>query len=71
MCLEVLDKALFVVCLDDSNPETASELCSNMLCELLSAVRIKVLAADLMKRRRRDLQAREGCSGRYLHESVL
>ncbi|GAA5869850.1 hypothetical protein JCM16303_001818 [Sporobolomyces ruberrimus] len=32
MCLEVLDKALFVVCLDDSNPETASELCSNMLC---------------------------------------
>lgn len=33
MCLEVLDKALFVVCLDDSNPESASELCSNMLCE--------------------------------------
>ncbi|GAA5851677.1 hypothetical protein JCM5353_007307 [Sporobolomyces roseus] len=32
MCLEVLDKALFVVCLDDSNPESASELCSNMLC---------------------------------------
>ncbi|GAA6063319.1 hypothetical protein JCM10212_005487 [Sporobolomyces blumeae] len=32
MCLEVLDKALFVVCLDDANPETASEMCSNMLC---------------------------------------
>ncbi|KAI5475688.1 carnitine O-acetyltransferase [Pseudohyphozyma bogoriensis] len=32
MCLEVLDKALFVVCLDDSEPATASELCSNMLC---------------------------------------
>lgn len=34
MCLDVLDKALFVVCLDDANPETASEMCSNMLCEL-------------------------------------
>lgn len=33
MCLDVLDKALFVVCLDDANPETASEMCSNMLCE--------------------------------------
>lgn len=32
MCLDVLDKALFVVCLDDANPETASEQCSNMLC---------------------------------------
>lgn len=32
MCLDVLDKALFVVCLDDANPETASEMCSNMLC---------------------------------------
>lgn len=33
MCLDVLDRALFVVCLDDTSPETASELCSNMLCE--------------------------------------
>ncbi|GAA5932519.1 hypothetical protein JCM1841_000236 [Sporobolomyces salmonicolor] len=32
MCLDVLDKALFVVCLDDANPQTASEMCSNMLC---------------------------------------
>jgi len=32
MCLEVLDKALFVVCLDDTSPESASELCSSMLC---------------------------------------
>ncbi|KAK4698581.1 carnitine O-acetyltransferase, partial [Phenoliferia sp. Uapishka_3] len=32
MCLDVLDKALFVVCLDDAMPESASELCSNMLC---------------------------------------
>ena len=34
-CLDVLDKALFVVCLDDSAPETASEMCNNMLCEYL------------------------------------
>jgi carnitine O-acetyltransferase len=32
MCLDVLDKALFVVCLDDARPETASEMCNNMLC---------------------------------------
>ncbi|KAK4047276.1 carnitine O-acetyltransferase yat1 [Microbotryomycetes sp. JL221] len=32
MCLDVLDKALFVVCLDDTTPESASEMCSNMLC---------------------------------------
>lgn len=32
MCLDMLDKALFVVCLDDTSPETASEMCSNMLC---------------------------------------
>lgn len=35
MCLDVLDKALFVVCLDDAKPETASEMCSNMLCAFL------------------------------------
>lgn len=33
MCLDVLDKALFVVCLDDARPETASEMCNNMLCK--------------------------------------
>ncbi|GAA5828545.1 hypothetical protein JCM11251_000843 [Rhodosporidiobolus azoricus] len=32
MCLEVLDKALFVVCLDDTSPKDASEMCENMLC---------------------------------------
>lgn len=32
MCLDVLDKALFVVCLDDTTPETATEMCNNMLC---------------------------------------
>ncbi|GAA6035441.1 hypothetical protein JCM8097_000256 [Rhodosporidiobolus ruineniae] len=32
MCLEVLDKALFVVCLDDTAPKDASEMCENMLC---------------------------------------
>ncbi|KDE03214.1 carnitine O-acetyltransferase [Microbotryum lychnidis-dioicae p1A1 Lamole] len=32
MCLDVLDKALFVVCLDDANPGTASEIATNMLC---------------------------------------
>lgn len=31
-CLDVIDAALFVVCLDDSGPETANELCSTMLC---------------------------------------
>lgn len=33
MCLDVLDKALFVVCLDDSTPNSATEMCNNMLCE--------------------------------------
>ncbi|GAA6002053.1 choline/carnitine O-acyltransferase [Rhodotorula paludigena] len=32
MCLDVIDKALFVVCLDDTSPENASEMCNNMLC---------------------------------------
>lgn len=30
-CLDIIDAALFVVCLDDSAPESASEMCSNML----------------------------------------
>lgn len=32
LCLDVIDKALFVVCLDDTSPATASEMCNNMLC---------------------------------------
>ena len=31
-CLEVIDDALFVVCLDDATPENLAELCSNFLC---------------------------------------
>ncbi|TNY21438.1 Choline/Carnitine o-acyltransferase-domain-containing protein [Rhodotorula diobovata] len=32
MCLDVIDKALFVVALDDTSPESATEMCNNMLC---------------------------------------
>lgn len=31
-CLEVVDTALFVVCMDDSQPESPAELCNNVLC---------------------------------------
>lgn len=31
-CLEVVDSALFVVCMDDSAPESPAELCNNVLC---------------------------------------
>ncbi|KAK9454078.1 hypothetical protein V1511DRAFT_461297 [Dipodascopsis uninucleata] len=31
-CLQVIDSALFVLCLDFSTPETASDLAMNMLC---------------------------------------
>lgn len=31
-CLEVVDNALFVVCLDDTTPENLAELCANFLC---------------------------------------
>lgn len=31
-CLEVVDSALFVVCMDDSEPDSSAELCNNMLC---------------------------------------
>ena len=31
-CLEVVDSALFVVCMDDSEPADAAELSNNMLC---------------------------------------
>ena len=31
-CLEVIDNALFVVCLDDAHPDSLAELCNNFLC---------------------------------------
>jgi len=31
-CLEIVDDALFVVCLDDAAPENVGDLCSNFLC---------------------------------------
>jgi len=31
-CLHVVDRALFVVCLDDAAPEGLAELCGNFLC---------------------------------------
>jgi hypothetical protein len=31
-CLEVVDNALFVVCLDDAHPDSVAELCNNFLC---------------------------------------
>ncbi|KAH9948648.1 acyltransferase ChoActase/COT/CPT [Amylocystis lapponica] len=31
-CLDVIDNALFVVCLDDATPENLAELCNNFLC---------------------------------------
>ena len=31
-CLEIVDNALFVVCLDDATPDNVAELCANFLC---------------------------------------
>lgn len=31
-CLEIVDNALFMVCLDDAAPENLADLCSNFLC---------------------------------------
>ncbi|THH28350.1 hypothetical protein EUX98_g5849 [Antrodiella citrinella] len=31
-CLEVVDNALFVVCLDDAHPDNLAELCNDFLC---------------------------------------
>ncbi len=31
-CLNVVESALFVVCLDDAGPEDLAELCGNFLC---------------------------------------
>lgn len=42
MCLDVLDKALFVLCLDDARPETATEMCNNMLCERTDNIRLRI-----------------------------
>ena len=32
LCLSIVDEALFVVCLDDTAPETVGDLCSNYMC---------------------------------------
>jgi carnitine O-acetyltransferase len=31
-CLNVIDQALFVVCLDDAAPESLADVCNNFLC---------------------------------------
>lgn len=31
-CLQIIDNALFVVCLDDASPDNLAELCNNFLC---------------------------------------
>jgi carnitine O-acetyltransferase len=31
-CLEIVDTALFIVCLDDTAPDNLAELCANFLC---------------------------------------
>ncbi|KAJ2929849.1 hypothetical protein H1R20_g7245, partial [Candolleomyces eurysporus] len=31
-CLDIVDRALFIVCLDDAAPENLADLCSNFLC---------------------------------------
>lgn len=31
-CLEIVDNALFIVCLDDTSPDNLADLCSNFLC---------------------------------------
>ncbi|CCL98183.1 uncharacterized protein FIBRA_00177 [Fibroporia radiculosa] len=31
-CLQIIDNALFVVCLDDATPENLAEMCNNFLC---------------------------------------
>ena len=31
-CLEIVDNALFIVCLDDAAPDNLADLCSNFLC---------------------------------------
>lgn len=31
-CLQIVDNALFIVCLDDAAPQNLAELCDNFLC---------------------------------------
>ncbi|KAF8959704.1 acyltransferase ChoActase/COT/CPT [Flammula alnicola] len=31
-CLDIVDNALFIVCLDDASPENLADLCNNFLC---------------------------------------
>lgn len=31
-CLDIVDNALFIVCLDDAAPDGLADLCSNFLC---------------------------------------
>ena len=31
-CLQIVDDALFIVCLDDATPSNLADLCSNFLC---------------------------------------
>ncbi|KAJ5135641.1 uncharacterized protein N7515_004919 [Penicillium bovifimosum] len=38
-CLNIVDTALFVLCLDETEPTTTSELCANMLCGTSEVVR--------------------------------
>ncbi|EAW07599.1 choline/carnitine O-acyltransferase [Aspergillus clavatus NRRL 1] len=38
-CLDIVDRALFVVCLDWTEPENTSQLCANMLCGTSEVVR--------------------------------
>ena len=35
-CLDIVDNALFIVCLDDVSPQGLAELCSNFLCGIYS-----------------------------------
>ncbi|KAF9653617.1 acyltransferase ChoActase/COT/CPT [Thelephora ganbajun] len=37
-CLEIVDNALFVVCLDDAAPDNIAELCANFLCGTYSLI---------------------------------
>ncbi|KAJ5677146.1 mitochondrial carnitine O-acetyltransferase [Penicillium maclennaniae] len=42
-CLNIVDTALFVLCLDDTEPSNTSELCANMLCgtsEVIKGVQV-------------------------------
>lgn len=38
-CLNIVDSALFVLCLDSTEPQTTSELCANMICGSSEVVR--------------------------------